>query len=130
MYWYLKCWKQYIDFQGRARRKEYWVFTLVNIIIYLLFYILSFSMMYDSSDVAFLATSIIYFLYAVAIILPSIAVAVRRLHDTGRSGWWYLLIFIPLIGSIWLIVLLCLDSEPGENQWGENPKGIEAEEAA
>ena len=86
MYWYLKCWKQYIDFQGRARRKEYWVFILVNIIIYLLFYILSFSMMYDSSDVAFLATSIIYFLYAVAIILPSIAVAVRRLHDTGRSG--------------------------------------------
>ena len=130
MYWYLRCWKLAFFLNGRARRKEYWVFTLVNIIIYMLFYILSFSMLYDSSDVAFLATSIIYFLYAVAIILPSIAVAVRRLHDTGRSGWWYLLIFIPLIGSIWLTVLLCLDSEPGENQWGENPKGIEAEEAA
>lgn len=130
MYWYLKCWKQYIDFQGRARRKEYWVFTLVNIIIYLLFYILSFSMMYDSSGILFLMTSIIFFLYAVAIILPSIAVAVRRLHDTGRSGWWYLLNVIPLVGSICLLVLLCLDSEPGENQWGENPKGIEAEEAA
>lgn len=130
MYWYLKCWKQYIDFQGRARRKEYWVFTLVNIIIYLLFYILSFSMMYDSSDVAFLATSIIYFLYAVAIILPSIAVAVS---SATRHGEKRVVVFTYLhssYGSIWLIVLLCLDSEPGENQWGENPKGIEAEEAA
>ncbi len=130
MYWYLKCWKQYIDFQGRARRKEYWVFTLVNIIIYLLFYILSFSMMYDSSGILSLTTSIIFFLYTVATILPSIAVTMRRLHDTGRSGWWYLLNVIPLVGSICLLVLLCLDSEPGENQWGENPKGIEAEEAA
>lgn len=130
MYWYLRCWKLAFFLNGRARRKEYWTFALINFIIYLLFYILSSSMMYKSSDVAFLATSISYFLYTVATILPGIAVAVRRLHDTGRSGWWYLLIFIPLIGSIWLIVLLCLDSEPGENQWGENPKGIEAEEAA
>ena len=130
MYWYLKCWKQYVDFQGRARRKEYWIFTLINFIIYLLFYILAFSMMFDSSGIFFLLTSIIFFLYTVATILPSIAVTVRRLHDTGRSGWWYLLNFIPLVGSICLLVLLCLDSDPGENQWGENPKGIEIEKSA
>ena len=130
MYWYLKCWKQYVDFQGRARRKEYWVFTLVNLIIYLLFYILAFSMMFDSSGIFFLLTSIIFFLYTVATILPGIAVTVRRLHDTGRSGWWYLLNFIPLVGSICLLVLLCLDGDPGENQWGENPKGIEIGKSA
>lgn len=130
MYWYLKCWKQYVDFQGRARRKEYWIFTLINFIIYLLLYILAFSMMFDSSDILFLLASIIFFLYTVATILPSIAVTVRRLHDTGRSGWWYLLNFIPLVGSICLLVLLCLDSEPGENQWGKNPKGIGIEKSA
>ena len=118
MYWYLKCWKQYVDFQGRARRKEYWVFTLVNLIIYLLFYILAFTMMFDSSGILFLLTSIIFFLYTVATILPGIAVTVRRLHDTGRSGWWYLLNFIPLVGSICLLVVLCLDSDPVFNHWG------------
>ncbi len=65
------------------------------------------------------------FLYAVAVFLPGLAVNIRRLHDIGKSGWWYLIYLIPIIGAIWLTVLMCLDSEPGENQWGENPKEIE-----
>lgn len=68
---------------------------------------------------------IVFFLYAVAVFLPGLAVNIRRLHDIGKSGWWYLIYLIPIIGAIWLTVLMCLDSEPGENQWGENPKEIE-----
>ena len=68
---------------------------------------------------------IIFFLYAVAVFLPGLAVNIRRWHDIGKSGWWYLIYLIPIIGAIWLTVLMCLDSEPGENQWGENPKEIE-----
>ena len=66
-------------------------------------------------------------IYYLAIIIPSIAVAIRRLHDTGRSGWWYLISLIPLIGSIILIVFFCEDSKPGVNQWGPNPKEVGAE---
>ena len=61
-------------------------------------------------------------IYSLAVLVPSIAVSVRRLHDTGRSGWWLLIGLVPLIGSLWLIVLLCLDSQPETNKWGANPK--------
>lgn len=61
-------------------------------------------------------------LYSFAILIPAIAVSIRRLHDTGRSGWWFLICFIPLIGTIVLFVFMVLDSEPGENQYGPNPK--------
>lgn len=130
MYWYLRCWKLAFFLNGRARRKEYWTFVLVNFIVYLFLRILLVAMTYDTSEFGPFIIFIIACIYALAITPSGISVAVRRLHDTGRSGWWSLLAFIPLIGSIWLTVLLCLDSEPGENQWGENPKGIEAEEAA
>lgn len=122
MNWYLKCWKQYADFSGRARRKEYWIFSLINYIIIFFLYILQIVMI---ESTLWLIFPIIFFLYAVAVFLPGLAVNIRRLHDIGKSGWWYLIYLIPIIGAIWLIVLMCLDSEPGENQWGENPKEIE-----
>ena len=122
MNWYLKCWKQYADFSGRARRKEYWIFSLINYIIIFFLYILQIVMI---ESTLWLIFPIIFFLYAVAVFLPGLAVNIRRLHDIGKSGWWYLIYLIPLIGAIWLTVLMCLDSEPGENQWGENPKEIE-----
>ena len=122
MNWYLKCWKQYADFSGRARRKEYWIFSLINYIIIFFLYILQIVMI---ESTLWLIFPIIFFLYAVAVFLPGLAVNIRRLHDIGRSGWWYLIYLIPIIGAIWLTVLMCLDSEPGENQWGENPKEIE-----
>ena len=122
MNWYLKCWKQYADFSGRARRKEYWIFSLINYIIIFFLYILQIVMI---ESTLWLIFPIIFFLYAVAVFLPGLAVNIRRLHDIGKSGWWYLIYLIPIIGAIWLTVLMCLDSEPGENQWGENPKEIE-----
>ena len=122
MNWYLKCWKQYADFSGRARRKEYWIFSLINYIIIFFLYILQIVMI---KSTLWLIFPIIFFLYAVAVFLPGLAVNIRRLHDIGKSGWWYLIYLIPIIGAIWLTVLMCLDSEPGENQWGENPKEIE-----
>lgn len=122
MNWYLKCWKQYADFSGRARRKEYWIFSLINYIIIFFLYILQIVMI---ESTLWLIFPIIFFLYAVAVFLPGLAVNIRRLHDIGKSGWWYLIYLIPIIGTIWLTVLMCLDSEPGENQWGENPKEIE-----
>ena len=122
MNWYLKCWKQYADFSGRARRKEYWIFSLIKYIIIFFLYILQIVMI---ESTLWLIFPIIFFLYAVAVFLPGLAVNIRRLHDIGKSGWWYLIYLIPIIGAIWLTVLMCLDSEPGENQWGENPKEIE-----
>ena len=122
MNWYLKCWKQYADFSGRARRKEYWIFSLINYIIIFFLYILQIVMI---ESTLWLIFPIIFFLYAVAVFLPGLAVNIRRLHDIGKSGWWYIIYLIPIIGAIWLTVLMCLDSEPGENQWGENPKEIE-----
>ena len=122
MNWYLKCWKQYADFSGRARRKEYWIFSLINYIIIFFLYILQIVMI---ESTLWLIFPIIFFLYAVAVFLPGLAVNIRRLHDIGKSGWWYLIYLIPIIGAIWLTVLMCLGSEPGENQWGENPKEIE-----
>ena len=122
MNWYLKCCKQYADFSGRARRKEYWIFSLINNIIIFFLYILQ---IVTIESTLWLIFPIILFLYAMAVFLPGLAVNIRRLHDIGKSGWWYLIYLIPIIGAIWLTVLMCLDSEPGENQWGENPKEIE-----
>lgn len=61
-------------------------------------------------------------LYSLAVFVPSLAVCVRRLHDIGKSGWWFLICLIPLIGVIWVLVLLCKDSQCEANQWGANPK--------
>jgi uncharacterized membrane protein YhaH (DUF805 family) len=113
MEWYLKVLKNYVGFQGRARRKEYWMFALFNLIIGL---VLGFvEGMLNLSQV--LST-----IYTIAVFLPSLAVGVRRLHDTGRSGLWLLISFIPLIGLIVLLVFFCEDSKENENQYGPNPK--------
>ncbi|MCX7548118.1 DUF805 domain-containing protein [Xanthomarina sp. F1114] len=123
MNWYLKVIKEhYADFSGRARRTEYWMFILFQIIFAIVALILDGVLgMSLSSDLAY---GWIYLIYILATFLPSLAVTVRRLHDIGKSGWWYFISIVPLIGSIWLLVLLCSDSEPGPNKWGNNPKEI------
>ncbi|MDP5105531.1 MAG: DUF805 domain-containing protein [Polaribacter sp.] len=117
MNWYVKVITQYFDFSGRARRKEYWMFTLISFLISWLLAILDIA----SGTTIF---SIISTIYSVLIFIPSLAVFVRRLHDGGYTGWYFLLFFLPIIGWIWLLVLLCMESEPKQNKWGENPKGI------
>jgi len=115
--WYIKCvTKDYFNFQGRARRKEFWMFTLISSIIYMILFITFAKIM--SSPAGYLITAAIYTL---AVICPTIGVSVRRLHDTNRSGWWYLLNLIP-IGGLIVFVFLLLDSTPGDNNYGKNPK--------
>lgn len=108
--------KNYAKFDGRAGRAEYWYFVLCNLFVSIILGIIS-SIIGDKH-------SIISNLYSLALIIPSIAVAVRRLHDIGKSGWWWLLCLIPIIGWIWIIILLVKDSNPGENKYGQNPKEV------
>lgn len=121
MNWYLKVLKQYADFNGRARRSEYWMFTLINVLIIGVLYVLMFMGGADGGAMAMIAMGLVA-IYTLAILIPSVAVAVRRLHDVGKSGWMLLVGLIPFIGSIWLLVLYCTDSQPGDNEYGSNPK--------
>jgi len=110
----------YADFDGRARRSEYWYFVLFNtlgaIAIMLVTMVLG-----AMSDILGMVGSLAYMAYALGLLVPGIAVAVRRLHDTGKSGWWMLIALIPLAGIV-LIVFMCMDSDPGANAFGPNPK--------
>lgn len=112
MNWYIGCWKKYATFSGRARRKEYWMFVLFNTLAGFVAAFLD----------GMFGGGAIYLLYALASVLPSLAVLVRRLHDTNRSGWWCLICLVPFIGWIWLLVLLVLDSSLGPNRYGGSPK--------
>ena len=121
MNWYLKVLKQYADFSGRARRKEYWMFVLFNMIFEIVAMILDNVLGIAMEGIGY---GPLYGLYALAMLIPGLAVAVRRLHDVGKSGWMILIALIPLIGSIWLLVLMVTDSNAGENQYGQNPKEV------
>lgn len=115
MNWYLDVLKKYVEFTGRARRTEYWMFALINLVI---------SVVLSFIDGAIGTGYILGTLYSLAILLPALAVSIRRLHDTSRSGLYLLLIFIPFIGAIALIIFMVQDSTPGDNQYGPNPKGM------
>ncbi|WP_439135720.1 DUF805 domain-containing protein [Pseudomaricurvus sp.] len=123
MNWYLDVLKKYAVFSGRARRKEYWFFALFNIIasIILAFVDAMFGTFDPTTGVGTLGI-----IYSLAVLLPAIGVCIRRLHDTGRKGWWLLLALIPLIGAIVLIIFFVQDSSPGENDYGPNPKEVAA----
>lgn len=119
MNWYLEVLKKYAVFSGRARRKEYWFFVLFNIIISIVLAVI------DGVTGSFspeAGMGLLGGIYTLAVLIPSIAVSVRRLHDTGRSGWWLLIALVPLIGAIVLLVFMVQDSKPGQNQYGANPK--------
>jgi uncharacterized membrane protein YhaH (DUF805 family) len=120
------CFKKYADFSGRARRSEYWYFYLFNIIVSFALYIPAIALMVAESELFWLPVGLLI-IYGLAIILPSLAAVVRRLHDTGRSGWYYLMAFIPFVGGIILIVFLVQDSVVGTNEWGPNPKRKDAD---
>jgi uncharacterized membrane protein YhaH (DUF805 family) len=119
MSWYLKVLKNYFGFSGRARRKEYWMFTLFNIIFSIVAVILDVILGIGLEGAGY---GFIYILYTLAVLFPSFAVTWRRLHDIGKSGWWIFINIIPLIGAIWFLILLVSDSTPGPNKYGPNPK--------
>lgn len=115
---------KYADFSGRATRSEYWYFYLFTFLVVMVYYIALFAMLVsgsrDSSAAGYLSVMII--IYALVMTIPSLAVTVRRLHDTGHSGWWIFLNLIPVIGSIVLFIWYITDSDPDTNEYGDNPK--------
>ena len=115
MNWYLDVLRKYAVFDGRARRREFWMFTLINVIIEIVLSILFRGWL-----------SVIPSLYSLAVFIPTIAVAARRLHDIGRSGWWQLIALIPLVGIIILIIWWATEGQRGANKYGSNPKSIAA----
>jgi uncharacterized membrane protein YhaH (DUF805 family) len=130
MKWYLKVLRQYADFSGRAQRKEYWMFLLFNILILLGIAIipgLIGTTIAQQSEIFANVSGVIIILYFFAMIIPSFAVTVRRLHDVNRSGWMLLIFLIPVFGIIKLLILLCKDSNIGENSYGQDPKGRKIE---
>ncbi len=125
--WYLLALKRWKTFDGRSRRSEYWWFTLITAGISFVLYIPLIAMASadsggDPSPLTFVFLALLV-LFALAMFIPGLAVAVRRLHDTNRSGWYYLLNLVPCI-SLVLLVFFFLDSTPGPNRYGMNPKGL------
>jgi uncharacterized membrane protein YhaH (DUF805 family) len=118
MKWYFKAFFQYFDFSGRARRKEFWVFTLFNI-----FFVWLLSIIDVKFNTEYFTTAA--YVYSILVLIPTIAVFLRRLHDSGKTGWNLLLILIPILGWIWLLILLIMVGEPKTNRWGRYPKGVE-----
>ncbi|MGD0830813.1 MAG: DUF805 domain-containing protein [Terracidiphilus sp.] len=115
MDWYVMVWQRFAEFDGRSRRKEYWMFALFNFLICLGLLFIGILFFKHGGFVLCLV-------YELAQIIPSLAVSVRRLHDIGKSGWWLLIALIPFLGGLILFVFTILDSEPGPNEYGPNPK--------
>lgn len=123
------CLKKYCNFKGRARRSEYWYFILFNFIIYIFTIFFTFLICKYGGDEKFnyfyLIQNYLYGAWCLIVLLPTIAVSVRRLHDIGKSGWNFLYSFIPIVGTLLMILWFSKDGEPGTNQYGENPKEVE-----
>jgi uncharacterized membrane protein YhaH (DUF805 family) len=117
MSWFLEALKKYAEFSGRSRRKEYWMYSLFVGIIYVVLMLLAVA---TKQSAVFILVAIFW----LGILVPSLAVGVRRLHDTGRSGWWLLFGIVPIAGPITLLVFSVMDSQPGANQYGPNPKEV------
>jgi uncharacterized membrane protein YhaH (DUF805 family) len=119
MEWALMPLRKYADFTGRARRKEYWLYTLLLIVA--LYAVIFVESMVGLGGM-FLTYGALSLLLMLGTLIPSIAVGVRRLHDTGRSGWWMLIALVPLIGGIVLLIFMVLDGTRGPNEYGADPK--------
>ena len=119
MDWYLDVLKnKYATFSGRARRKEYWMFLLINLVVSVALALIDSLIGSVSESGMGLLSSV----SSIGVLIPSLALSVRRLHDIGRTGWWVLISIIPVIGAVVLLVFMLLDSEPGSNRYGANPK--------
>ena len=127
MHWMLMPLRRYADFEGRSQRKEYWMFALLNVLIACVVYALmglSFAVMNESEVMTpLISVFILYGLWGLAILIPAFAVAVRRLHDTDRSGWNILWGLVPIVGGLILLYFYVTDGTPGPNRFGPDPKG-------
>ena len=119
MNWYLKCLKQYADFSGRARRKEYWMYVLFYMIIAIVLHVIDSMLGWVTPE---FDMGVLGGLYSLCMFIPGLAVSVRRLHDIGKSGWNFLFILIPLVGAVVLLIWFCKEGERRGNAWGLDPK--------
>ncbi|MGW4507373.1 DUF805 domain-containing protein [Streptomyces sp. NPDC004436] len=117
MHYYTDVLKKYTVFSGRARRQEFWMFGLFNLIALIIVAVL---------DNVIGTFPLLYAIYALAVFLPGLAVGVRRMHDLGKSGWWLLITFVPVVGGIWLLVLLATAGQQQANEYGPDPKAYAA----
>lgn len=133
MNWYLKVLKQYVDFSGRARRTEYWMYALVTTVIVIVLGVIdglvfgtgSYAALSGAGSVGFsFSLGTLSTIYTLAVFLPSLGVAVRRLHDTDRSGWWLLIGLLPFVGAIVLLVFFATAGNQGPNRHGADPKAL------
>lgn len=125
MKYYLKAWKNYAVFSGRATRTEYWMFTLFHVLVIVALVLFEIWLnppgdpYGEGGNAASLTFMVMYYLYSIAAFLPSLGLAVRRLHDTGKSGWWYFISFVPLIGGLALLFFMIQESQREDNEFGE-----------
>ena len=125
MDWMLMPLKRYADFNGRSRRKEYWMFSLFTLIVYAVLYALMImGTDFQNGELGALGmlAACLLFVFGLGVLVPSIAVAVRRFHDQDKSGWFVLLVFIPFVGGLIMLVFMCLEGTRGPNRFGEDPK--------
>ena len=114
MDWYMQAWRNFNKFDGRSRRTEFWMFYLVNIAV-------SFAL--GAVEALLGSPGFLSWLYSLAVLLPAVAVGIRRLHDTGKTGLWIIGIFVPFLNLV-VLFFMTQDSQPGTNQYGANPKGV------
>ncbi|MET9319658.1 DUF805 domain-containing protein [Streptomyces sp. NPDC003038] len=117
MHYYTDVLKKYADFSGRARRQEFWMFFLCNLAVTVVLAII---------DAALGTGFLIVGLYGLATFIPNLALAVRRLHDQGKSGWWYFVSLVPFVGFIWILVLMATAGQQQPNEYGPDPKAVHA----
>lgn len=118
MNYYITAFKKFAVFSGRASRTEYWMFALFHVLAFIVAIILDNMLGTAIEGVIY---GLFYFAYALVTVVPSISLATRRLHDVGKSGWMFLVNFIPIIGGIWFLILMVSKSEAGANKYGPNP---------
>lgn len=123
MYLYAEVFKKALYFEGRATRNEYWFFYLINILIYIILTLFDIMLGVYSFEAGVGLLSLIFIL---VVLLPSLAVTFRRLHDIGSSGWWFLVNLIPIVGPIMFLIFMLLDGQEGENKYGLSPKAMKS----
>ena len=121
MKYYIKALLNFSNFHGRSTSREFWYFCLFNLLLQIITFIIDIAFKLSFS-ILFYSIGVTSFLYTLVTIIPGLAISVRRLHDIGKSGCFLFLPIIPIVGAIWLLILFCSNSQPGENNWGPNPK--------
>ena len=119
MSWYLEVLKKYAVFHGRARRREYWMFAMFNFVVSMMLYLLDSAFGLANEE---MAMGLLGGIYSLGVFIPGLAVGVRRLHDTGRSGWWLVISWVPIVGGLALLYFFAKEGDSGTNDFGTDPK--------